>query len=158
MSSPYTLEQAADDIADLRGDSTTKEEYQEIGTLVVDTAMSLATVTFVVDPWNNVGSFANGWGSAASPAFQYRLSIDGRSVLLTGQATPGGTFADGTTIATLPAGYRPGHNQWVVPRRDVSNTDTDVAFRIDSSGVMTCFGIVATTALVSFNNSFPIDT
>jgi hypothetical protein len=109
------------------------------------------------DPWHNVGSFANGWGSAASPVFQYRWSLDGRSVLLTGQATPG-TTTDGTTVATLPAGYRPGHNQWVIPRRDNSTTDTDVAFRIDSGGVMTCFGIVATTTLVSFNTSFAIDT
>jgi len=116
--------------------------------------------TAFADSWQPVGNFANGWGSS-SPTFQFRLSNDQRSVLLTGQASVGTTTADGTTIAVLPVGYRPLHNQWIMARRDNSVTYNDGAFRIDSSGNIACYGVTTSapaTTNMSVNSSFPIDT
>jgi hypothetical protein len=74
----YTLEQAEEDIAQLRGDATIKEEFQEITTLVVDGTITAAGGTsssptlITTDTWHSLGTLT---GATINVAKYKLLSI-----------------------------------------------------------------------------------
>lgn len=80
---------------------------------------AVATVSSTPEPWHTVGNagepaFANSWTHNAGNQYgraQFRKTADGMHVEMRGSLT-GGT--NNATAFTLPAGYRPGKNQYLI--------------------------------------------
>src|SRR5262249_44382782 len=64
--------------------------------------------------WNALTP-GNSWAnSPLGPNLQYRRIIVTQTIEIIGDLSSG-TVTDGTTIATLPVGYRPARQQWITP-------------------------------------------
>jgi hypothetical protein len=135
--------------------------YNAAGNLWMDINTTTDTVTIKADTWHPL-TLQNGWvgtGSAVDPVPSYqRLATGG--VHITG-IVKNGTSADGTTIATLPTGYRPLTNRTVpiyVGKTPAAGTGSP-AFLIQADGTIQVYGASAggTTATVIFNFVLPLD-
>jgi hypothetical protein len=168
----YTLDQAEEDIADLRGDSSSKEEFQEITTLIVDgqltaTGGTAATPTLITtDSWTDTGAMASGWSKTGY--FKYTLLPDGW-VGVAAVLSPDGTATnkpDGSTILVaangLPAAYRPSTNKLIPAycnalRTGAVGTATEsAALSFITDGSVQCYGIAAAATSCIVHASFPI--
>lgn len=97
------------------------------------------------EPWNAL-SYQNGWADLGAnwETGAYRLFADGwvrfRGVII------GGTHADGTVVATLPAAYRPAKDKIIdIALISAGAAGPNVNFRVFSAtGQIQCFGIAAT--------------
>jgi hypothetical protein len=115
--------------------------------------------------WTAFNPLSNGWAvAAAGPGAQVRnLPSPAQSMQLSATMTPG-TTADGTTVATLPAAFRPVSthtfpvtcDQLRVIAAGPPTTTEGARFSINSSGVMSCFGIAAAATQVSFDVIIPL--
>ena len=94
-----------------------------------------------VETWHNLG-FLNGWGGA----LKYRMiPSPANNVQIVGVITAG-TKVNGTTIATLPAAYRPTTAQDVPGNADVTVAGaTNPHFNVLANGNINCFGYAAAT-------------
>lgn len=105
---------------------------------------------YVQEGWNNL-TLNNGWVADVETP-QYKLMADG-TVLLRGNMMNGVT-ANGTQIATLPAGYRPTAQTRLI----TAEKQTGLSWRhigISSAGVVTVFN--ATTAHICLDGArFPV--
>jgi hypothetical protein len=169
----YTLDQAEEDIADLRGDSSTKEEFQEITTLIVDgqltaTGGTAAAPTLITtDSWNDTGAMASGWSKTGY--FKYTLLANGW-VGVAAKLTPDGTATnkpDGSTILSaangLPAAYRPATNKMVAAYVDIQRLDSvltsnsnGIGLSFITDGSVQCYGVAAAATSMVCHASFPI--
>lgn len=112
MAEILSLEQHADEIAQMRGELAQKEEQQEITTLIVDGQLTAtggtaaAPHTILTDTWHSLGSLA---GFTVTVG-RYRFTSD-NCVELDIAVTGGGSNANAVTFANaLPSGppnYRP---------------------------------------------------
>jgi hypothetical protein len=116
-------------------------------------------LSYELESWNAL-AYQNGWADLG-PTWEsgaYRLHADGwvrfKGVII------GGTKADGTVIATLPAGYRPAKDQ-ILPIAIISaGSAANVSIRVfAATGQVQCFGINATVnGNMSLNGAaFPLD-
>lgn len=103
------------------------------------------------ETWHGISYNAN-WADSAGKPVQYRLMPDG-TVLMRGWATySGGALASGSTIATLPVGYRPGqiHLQMI---SQAFAAPVTVQGQIDTNGNLQVFyGAAITNPTFSFDN------
>jgi hypothetical protein len=106
------------------------------------------------DPWHNVTGYQHSW-SAGSGGFQYRLSSDARSVILSGSMNVG-SGTEPITVFTLPVGYRPLSAHRLAISRDSSNTYFDGALEIETDGTAQATG-VTNSAVWYVEATFPID-
>lgn len=100
-----------------------------------------------VDNWNTL-SLVNGW----SGTFKYRAVMSpANCIQLLSTTLTAGTKADGTTIGTLPLGWRPSQNFDVLC--SVNGTVSggqNPHFAVGSTGVISCWGWAnATTGMVN---------
>jgi hypothetical protein len=115
---PYTLEQAEEDIATLRG-------QVDLQTEIVSTVAFTTTVTSggAAETWHTVGAggqpafganFSSaGAGTAAPVGFQLE-GMNGLRVRLRGQVNLGANQVQFATIFTLPTGYQPTYIQYFI--------------------------------------------
>lgn len=99
----------------------------------------------VDDPWHDA-ALVNGWANAGAPYSNvgYRLSSDGRSVLLRGAWNPPG--AGQSSPLTFPAGYRPLSSKVVSAPRSAAGGDICDPIKVATTGVV--------TVTVSFDSGF----
>lgn len=109
--------------------------------------------TWTPEAWTNF-TLQNGWtnpgGSYDSAG--YRKMPDG-TVLLRGAMSPG-TASNGTTIFTLPSGYRPLKNQIFKVVADAGGPESRI--EIDTAGVTKIYDATATTGLRIHGIRFPL--
>jgi hypothetical protein len=106
----YTLEQAEEDIAELRGDASQKEENLTITGQLTATGGTAAGPTLITtDTWHDTGAMKSSWGKGTG-YFKYKLLADG-NVQIAAKGLTTGTVVDFTEILSaangLPAGYQP---------------------------------------------------
>jgi hypothetical protein len=113
------------------------------------------------DPWHGM-TLANGWtvGSAGSQPPSYRFMAP-NIVHITGTLNAG-TLTNGTTIATLPLGYRPlfittTSSQPMYVSGGSAVTLPPVVY-IDSSGNVKIYNVPTGTVAIQFNVTFPLDS
>ena len=153
---PYTVDDAADDIAQMRGELTAKEEQQtvstiNVGAVTIDASsgpLGTGDVTGPETGWTTIGSMASGW-SKTSGIFSYRMFPGGLVAIKCQNIVPDGTnVADGTTIVTtangLPAAYRPANVQRLVGWGDAGKSNgsffESCGFQFQTDGSVQCFG------------------
>lgn len=107
-----------------------------------------------VETWHNL-SLSGGYTNqgAPQPTSSYRMTND-LEVELVGAITGGASFADGTTVATLPAGYRPGHTITNVIYVTTGAAE-QAAMNVDSSGNCKIFGCGSN--VINFHFTVPLD-
>lgn len=111
-------------------------DVQVLGSVYALTAIN------TVETWHTL-TLASGW----TGTLKYRLvPTPAKCVQLVSGTLTAGTKANGTTIGTLPAGYRP------ITAQDVSGTCDNVVaggqsphFNITAAGAINCFGMTAAT-------------
>lgn len=92
---------------------------------------------WAADTWHPV-TFQNGWKNATSPAVtcQYRLTAENEVEVI---GTPNGADASAAAFATLPAGYRPAHQQ-MVPCQNTDSTSGNYYVQCSTGGVLSVEG------------------
>jgi hypothetical protein len=111
--------------------------------------------TTVADTWN-LATLLNGFTNSA-PRLQYRLvASPAKSVHVVGLIASGATTGSGTTIATLPAGYRPASVTAPAPVVDAT-TGYGCWLGLDSSGNLSLHGVWANGNGIVINSLFPLD-
>jgi len=108
------------------------------------------------ETWHNF-TLQNSWVTWGAPGDTpgYRLMPDG-TVQLRGWLK-NGTLADGTQIATLPAGYRPHAQQaWRLPC--LSTVTASMSLSVDTNGNLAVFGLGANTDFSLDPVRFPVST
>lgn len=136
----YTLDQAEEDIADLRGDSTVKEEHQEIGSIVLDAnAGALATGAITgPDTWHSLGTLT---GFTVTVG-RYKITAADNMVVVDVKVTAGGANANSVVFSnTMPAAYRPAAGR-AYPLGKTGNlgaalTDQSPRLFVDTTGAVT---------------------
>lgn len=112
----------------------------------------------VAETWHAM-TLQNSWvnqGGTRVTAQYRRVPSPAKSIELVG-AIKNGTITDGTTIATLPAGYRPASTITnVVYCTGTVAGGQSPAFNVDSTGAITCFGLNGATG-VNFHFTVPLD-
>lgn len=102
----YTLEQAEEDIADLRGQVTTLEEHIECGGMTID-GLSGALGSGLItgpDPWHTLGALT-GYTVLIG---RYKLSAVDNMMIVDVEVTGGGSNSNTVSFAnTLPNVYQP---------------------------------------------------
>lgn len=105
-----------------------------------------------VETWNNL-TFANGW----TGSFRYmRVASPAKHVVIDCALTPG-TKADGTTIGTLPVGYRPTAGKDVVTVAAPQVTTQSPHFNITTGGAINCWGWGSASSGGGSGIMFPLD-
>ena len=163
----YTLEQAEEDIAQLRGDVSQKEENLTItGQLTATGGTAGSPSLITTDTWHDTGALQSSWGKG-SGYFKYQLLANGMvAVAAKDLNCSGATVTDGTTILSaangLPTGYQPAANHTVPAYADVTrvasgSNNESAALKFVSDGSVQCLGIAAAATLVSCYAIIPID-
>lgn len=116
----------------------------------------LKLATLLAGPsWNTVGvaagsSYGTNWGSSSGVNIRFKYDVSGR-VLLSGRAQKNGS---GTTICTLPSGYRPA----VAINMLVTWVQVSQWITINTDGtIITDSGITTGTPFYFDQISFPVD-
>lgn len=107
------------------------------------------------ESWHNF-SLGNGWTNrgAGFPSFAYRkVAAPAESIQIVGQMNTG-TVTDGTTIATLPVGYRP-ITQHLIVARDAANSSAYLA--VNTSGSIQIFDAAGSSVLQVVPAVIPLD-
>jgi hypothetical protein len=104
------------------------------------------------DGWHSV-SLSAGWGSS----LKYRYTMDLRSVKLRFSNVSPGTTTDGTTIATLPSGYRPNNNTAVPLSCDVTGGSQSPHLAVSSAGACQVYGIGGAATQVTCQGEIAVD-
>lgn len=115
---------------------------QAVGADIKALNTKVNVVTKVLDPWHTVGAageppFQNGWinyNTATYPPLQFRKDIFGK-VQMRG-AIKNGTL--GSTVFTLPSGYKPPAGV-LVSFMSYTSATTFAAFQIDPTGATACY-------------------
>ena len=102
-------------------------------------AGSYATIT------NATLTLLNGW--TVSQTYTPKAYKCGNLVVVTGNIT-GGTVGNGTSLATLPVGYRPSLNQWV---QIFTFSGAQYSALINTDGVIGQIGTWVNSEIVRFN-------
>lgn len=157
---PYTLEQAEEDIADLRGQVDLLDEYAEIATLICATLTApqpgTSTEPETRETWHSFAPLSNSWSVPSGGFAQYRITPQNELQISAVIQAPGSSV-NGVTIATFPVNYRAASTH-----RFVVATDTLIAsvgngwFSITSGGVMQSNNIGA-SAVVGIETRIPLD-
>ena len=176
MAEILSLEQHADEIAQMRGELAQKEEQQEITTLIVDGQLTAtggtaaAPTVITTDTWHTLTGFVTGW--SVGNYCKYKLIENNAVRLAFSGLTPDGTLtskADATTILSaangLPAGYRPATNHRIVCFCSDQRTSPDAgatglsspALMFLTDGSIQCFGIGNHSLRVDLYCDMPVD-
>jgi hypothetical protein len=116
------------------------------------------SVVDAVETWHNA-ALVSGWVNRAGgyPAVQYqKVASPPNSVQISGQMK-NGLIANGTTITTLPVGYRPTSPQ-AVTISSGGGGNAGGQLEVATTGVVRCFDLPAGTTIVAINGCFPLDT
>lgn len=147
---PYSLEQAESDIADLRGQVDALTEYITTSQLTVTGPLTATGGTpttpsvLSTDNWNVVPSLNAGWSSTLAYML---LPLSDLVIVWAHLNCTSATTADGTTIATFPAAYRPQNlTAWLPMMTDVlrqtgTGASEGAGLTVGSSGVVQCQGV-----------------
>lgn len=117
---------------------------------IVDQVNAIVTV----GSWNTISSFSNSW----SGTFKYRLvTVPVNKLELFITMNPG-TETAGTTVCTLPVGYRPANSLDIglISDKSLSGGQTPHFF-IQSNGVVAAYGIGSASDYVHFDGYIPLD-
>ena len=161
----YSLEQAEDDIAQVRGELSQKEENLTITGQLTATCGTVSVPTLITtDTWTDTGTMATGWSKTGY--FKYTLLNNGWVGVAAKLTSDGTNNGDGTTILVaangLPSAYRPATNK-LMPAycnsqkiaAGSNNESAGLSFITDGS--VQCFGIAATSGTsIILHASFPI--
>ncbi len=147
---PYTLEQAEEDVADLRGQVDALDEYAEIGTLVVlvaETAIVPGTSTSPAtqETWHSFAPLSSSWTVPGSGFSSYRITPMNELQISAWIKAPNGS-QNNVTIATFPVGYRPLSTHGFPIGADIANNsagNSSCLMTITSGGVMQSGGVGA---------------
>ena len=159
----YSLEEAADHIAQVRGELTAKEEQQEITTLIVDGQLTAtggtaaAPIVITTDTWHSLGSLAgftvNVGRYRLTPHNEVQIDIE-----LDGTGTHGNNVTFANTMGTV---YRPlvARHQPLARTGNIGANLTDQASRafVDTTGAVSV--LTPTNDTASFGNTarIPLD-
>lgn len=113
---------------------------------ITSTSGTQANPTLITtDTWHNF-AYSNGWAAGANGA-QYRLTAQG-DLQISAQFTPG-TTTNGTTIATLPAGWRPATGKAVPCYGDgTAATGGNPYLFVNTNGTITVHWVTATQTVI----------
>lgn len=124
------------------------------GNLAVDNL--LKNVSGSAETWHSM-SLVNGWANSggSDPTAQYRLVPSPANCVQIVGSIHGGTNANGTTIATLPVGYRPATHKVLFPTAvDVLNGSPRMT--LNTNGTLTIDNSTS-AAFIFFNQIIPLD-
>lgn len=108
-----------------------------------------------VETWHGA-TLVNGWTNRGSgfPAFSYRkVPSPAASIQIVGQIVPG-TLTDGTTVTTLPVGYRPTTPEMWVARKGAS---AQAWFELNTDGTIKIFDAAGSSLIQSNSTILPLD-
>jgi hypothetical protein len=127
-----------------------------IGGTAVSTAITYNTGAGVAETWHALALLAS-WTNYGAPEAlsQYRLIPSPAATVEVVVAAFGGTTTDGTTIATLPAGYRPTHTVHHSMATSV-NGSRSCQLELTAAGNLIILGVGATGDLTG-TAFFPLD-
>ena len=147
---PYTLEQAEEDIANLRGQATVLSEYAEIATLVVAGVVvaqqpGTATEPQTQESWHLFSPLSNSWSIPTNGYAKYRITPQNELQISAWILSPGSGTVNAVTIATFPSAYRPASKHGFPVGADAANAVTtgqpNALMTLFSTGVLQSNGI-----------------
>lgn len=124
------------------------------GGTAIGTSLLETLILGVPETWHSISSLSNGW----TGTIRYRLRAENEVSLQADVITPG-TLTSGTTLATLPAGYRPASEQ----RFTYTNSGTITApqelygLLVTTGGAIQLAGGPTGLLTMSFNARIPLD-
>lgn len=143
----YTLDQAQRDIAQLRGQLA----HQAASATFIN--INVTGVITVEQP--TILSLSGTWTATSGDDLTYQLLPDGH-VHLSGEIIVGTGFSSPSTIATLPSGRRPARDE-CFPVAGFTTVPIVAMLRIQTTGVITVYGVLASTNTVRINGTFPLN-
>jgi hypothetical protein len=106
-----------------------------------------------IDTWHDM-TLLNGWTDRAGHTpLQYRHTPSSDHVTLVGQIVPG-TLVDGTTVATLPVGYRPSKEILIPARKGASAM---CSLNVATNGNIQIFDAAGAALVQLYPTAFPLD-
>lgn len=107
------------------------------------------------ETWH-VAALAGGWSAAvgSNPILKYRALAEKNTLWLCGSSTFAGTPGGGTTVTTLPIGYRPDHIH-LAWGYDTAHSAL-VPIEINTTGAVTLFAAAGLNPNVFFNCMIPL--
>jgi hypothetical protein len=100
-------------------------------------------------------TLVNAWTNRAGafPNMQFRIGPTSNRVEVAGEIVPG-TLTDGTTIFTLPVGYRPPY-EYLLIARDAANAVCYL--QVNADGTVKIFDAAGSTLVQVMPQTFPLD-
>lgn len=111
------------------------------------------------ETWHSfAGSYQNGWTAFSGRDLCYRLEPDG-TVHLTGRVNVPSGVGNPSTVATLPAGYRPANRPETVHAENIGSTGSffNTYVEINTSGNVNVYGAPGGGSSVSIGGRFALD-
>jgi hypothetical protein len=123
-------------------DSRLDTAEADINTLQTDTAFG---------PWQNM-ALVNGWVARSAHYVPGYREIPGDRVELTGTAISG-TITNGTVVANLPVGYRPGATTYLPL---LANNGETIVLVVGTTGDLSLQHTTTSFSAISFASEFPL--